>query len=147
MPAGRPYKEVKAETRVQARCYVADDIRWRADAARAGMDYSSWIRHCLNYGGGRKAQVKPVTPARQPEVIEEPTGRAADVTPEVPARQERVAVAVVREPPPSQLPPSALESGGFMRMRETAKGLAQTNGKCTADVARGTRCKLCAKIH
>jgi hypothetical protein len=135
---GRPYKTVKASTVFQFRCLEADDIRWRADAERAGMTYSEWIRHCLNYGGGRKAHVKPVTPARKPEVIEGPKGREEEVT---------VAVPAGREPAPSQLPPRTLESGGFMRLRETARDLAEKNGKCTADVARGTRCKLCGKIH
>lgn len=117
-----------------------DGIRWRADAARAGMNYSEWIRFCLNRMSGRDLNAvlgKPSPKARQPEAVEVNAGAV-----------ERHA-GVGREAPPSQLPPRALESptGGFVRMRETARDLAGRTGKCTADVARGTRCKLCGKIH
>lgn len=30
---------------------------------------------------------------------------------------------------------------------DAARGLASHNGKCSADVARGTKCKLCGKAH
>lgn len=112
----------------------ADYVRWRADAERRGKNFADWVRESLNLAAGRVPVVskEPAPPAREPEV-----------TPDTPAREPDAV------PAPGLGGVSRLQSppGGFVRMRETAKELAARSGKCSADVARGTRCKLCGKIH
>jgi hypothetical protein len=94
------------------------------------MGYSEYIRFALDRMSGRV----PVTvyepqapPAREKVVGEVSPGRVESV-PEVGK---------------GRLP--GLDS--YAQVREAARDLAQREGRCTADVARGTRCKLCSKVH
>lgn len=48
-----------------------------------------------------------------------------------------------RAPEPESVPPVAHD----VPMRQQARNLALRDGKCSADVARGTKCKLCGKVH
>lgn len=107
----------------------ADYVRWRADAARRGLKFSEWIRQALNEGSGRA--VKERKPASPP--VREPEAASVGVGP-----IEQVAIPAGRAVPSPQ---------GFTALRAQAQDLAARSGKCTADVARGTRCKLCGKIH
>lgn len=103
----------------------ADYVRWRADAYRQGKKLSEWMRECLNAGGGR------IQPARaEPAVKERPTE---------PLREPGEPVAVGRL--------GTVQSSSFETERQRARELAQENGKCTADVTKGVRCRLCSKYH
>jgi hypothetical protein len=117
-----------------------DAIRWRADAARANMNYSEWIRFCLNRMSGRDLDAVLRKPAPKARVSEAPVEAARE--PEAASD----AVGLGRTSQATSLP---LESRptGFVRMQEQARDLAQKNGRCSADVSRGARCKLCGKIH
>lgn len=58
-------------------------------------------------------------------------------------------VTAVREPPSSvAVPPQArLPSAPVGAARVSARDMAVRGGKCSADVAFGSRCKLCGEVH
>lgn len=107
------------------RCSETDLLRWKADAERAGMSMGAWIRHCLNKVGGRIPIAKVEVAER--EQVEQPRQR------------EAVEVGMGRV--------GAVQSSDVEQERQRARALAQRHGRCTADVTRGVRCRLCGKMH
>lgn len=109
------------------RAPLADVVRWKADAVRAGMSFSGWVRFCLDVGGKR---------------LGEPGGNKPKqaTTPERAVREEAVVSAGV-----GRL--GTVSSSEVGRERERARELARRSGKCTADVERGVRCRLCGMKH
>jgi hypothetical protein len=103
---------------------------FRADAKRRGLSFADWLRVCLTEQAGRQPVVFALPVKEQPAPKPEP----APVTP------ARIPVAHVGG--------GRIEGvSSFTQAREAARDLAQRSGKCTADVARGTRCKLCGEVH
>lgn len=116
----------KYDRRVIFRASEMDYIRWRADALRGGsQSFGEWARKCLNEAGGR-------LPA---ERVEEKTERAYPYF--VRDKVAKVGSGRVK----------TVESSAFEQGQATARALAQRAGRCTADVERGVRCRLCGKHH
>jgi len=105
------------------RARVEDIKRWQADAELRGITFSAWVRLALDEAPRRF----PPNPRREPSVAG-PRGREKDAV--VDAGRE-----------------TAVPSGRFEHLREQARTMAVREGKCTADVSRGTRCKLCGEVH
>lgn len=103
----------------------AEDLAWRAAAARQGLTFAGYIRLCLTTQGARPL------PVHQPPV----------------ARVEGSVSAGRAEPQVAKGRVATVDSSEFRRVREEAREMALRDGKCTADVSKGMRCKLCGKIH
>lgn len=108
---------------------LEDVVRAKALAARAGMSFSAWLREAM-FEKAKRDQ------GERPQAAEANRPRPAGSVPAVPVR--------------------AMESAGVGRLgevssaefeRERARMLAVRTGRCTADTARGSRCKLCGEIH
>jgi hypothetical protein len=109
------------------RAYEKDIRRWKREAKARGMRYGVWVRLALDEACKRgDPRANPV--ARAPEVVGVVGGGRTEET--------RVAVAG---------PVRSLDS--YERGRDVARELAQKEGRCTADVTKGVRCRLCGKTH
>lgn len=95
--------------------------RWIHDAESRGLSFAAWARICLN----KQAHNFPVLP-------DAPAPKAP------PAREAEVVASSGRV---SDVPFNPVEE------RERARVLAVQNGRCTADVPQGVRCKLCGAVH
>lgn len=108
--------------------------RYRADAKRAKRSFADHVRHCL--------EVVSRSPASHPRGADSAGVGKARVSPTRQVRvddlQERPSTVRVTEVP------SAMS---FAEERDRARDLAQSMGRCTADVGKGLRCRLCGKIH
>jgi hypothetical protein len=107
----------KLDKRVLFRVNSEDYEAWREDARGRGMNMQEWGRAAMNLFAGRSVRIAGG------EVILKPTG-------------ERVAA-----------PVSVRLGFDPEAERQRARDLAAVTGKCTADVERGVRCRLCQKIH
>jgi hypothetical protein len=116
---------------IPLRVPLEDFVRCAALAAREGVSFNSWVCGAMMERAKREQVVRA-------SVVEN--------VPRVPSTPERV----VRE--------GAVVSAGVGRLgtvssadlelqRVRARDLAQRSGKCTADVERGVRCRLCGKMH
>lgn len=109
------------------RAFKKDIVRWKREAKARGMRFGVWVRMALDEQAMRgDPRGNPV--ARTPEVVGSVGG----------GRVEEVRATVAG-------PVRSLDS--FERGRELARELAQKDGRCTADVTKGVRCRLCGKIH
>lgn len=94
-------------------------LRWKADAERAGMPFSAWVRDCMEAGSRRLhgQQGAAVTNGQR--------------------LQHRTPVRQVRVDPEMRVLP-----------KEVARSLSQgADGRCMADAPRGMRCKVCGRVH
>ena len=124
---GRRVSPLAKRGRVELRGTDEDIERWFTDAENRGLDFSQWARLCLDSGPMRFPEPTPGAP------VDRPRGRG-----------EEVEVAAGREGTVDSGRESRLQ---FESLREQARDMAVREGRCTADVARGTRCKLCGKVH
>lgn len=116
--------------RVIFRADEADYLRWRADAARMDVTFSEWARLCLD--AGRRVAAR----------------EGARVVPEVRVESKQdLGSARVDAPVGVGRLEGMLGSVAVDEQRERIRLLAETGGRCTADVAVGQRCFLCGKRH
>lgn len=109
---------------------LKDVIRWKADAKRQGKTFSAWVRECLNAGGKRLNGEKGVAGQQnKPRIATTPVPEVRTMTEVGTGRLGTVSSSQVEVE------------------RQRARELAQRTGKCTADVERGVRCRLCGKLH
>lgn len=114
-------------------------VRWKADAARRDLSLAEWIRMCLNDGAGRDPEVAYQRISESKRKPERGIPEKEPVILAPPARTEEAIVGRGRF--------RALDSLAVEAERERARELALKQGRCTADVASGTRCKLCGRVH
>lgn len=120
---------VEERKQIPLRMPLADFVRFAALAARDGVSFNEWVVGALMERAKRVNGEKAVAPVQNKP--------SQGMTP---ARQVRVTTAGV-----GRL--GTLESEEIERQRQAARDLAQRSGKCTADVERGVRCRLCGKMH
>lgn len=109
---------------------LADFVRYAAMAAREGESFNAWVGQAMFEKAKREQGEKRVADVQN-------VPKAATT----PGRQVRVetTAGVGRL--------GEVSSESFEANRERARLMAERSGRCTADVARGSRCKLCGQVH
>lgn len=112
------------------RMSLADFVRFSELAGLSGRSFAAWCREALLEKAKRECGERGVSVSGQNRVR----------VPLTPGR-------VVREPGVSGGVGRLVSSAEADGLRLRARDLAQRSGKCTADVERGVRCRLCGMMH
>jgi hypothetical protein len=133
-----------------------DLLLWKRLAAADERSLAAWLRSAAREKAGRagvagggftpplgmtESLPSPLEPLKtRPQQPDAASGEADDAASGAKPGQSRV---LGRGSPPEV---SALESAA-VEPRTQAERLARRGGRCTADTPRGTKCKLCLRVH
>lgn len=141
------------DVRLTLRLKEGERLEWEA-AAGADVPLSRFVKRVVNEHvrhmrteQASAALVRGAAPVRVPTIVE--IDHADGSTREIPVKP-----AAKTQPAPYSTPESPDAKTAFkadpkqvQQIRDLARDLAGTSGKCSADAPRGTVCKVCGKKH
>jgi hypothetical protein len=124
---------VEQRKQIPLRMPLGDFVRFAALAERAGVSFNHWVLEAMIEKAKRENGERGIVVSDQNRV-------RIPLTPGRVVREEGEASSGVGRV-------GAVSSADLELQRRRARDLAQRSGKCTADVERGVRCRLCGKMH